>query len=135
MSCAWNENTELRNCPVEKSIFYPLKLYKLRWSIETNYYEQKLFWSLNKYMIRKHVEIERLLNIINSAHSMAKILPYMDNMFYKYKNISTQECRYMIGEESRKETFFAGLARYTQTTKILGLLWASWKLWAGQINL
>lgn len=117
MSCAWNENSELRNCPVEEAVFYPLKLYKLRWSIETNYYEQKTFWSLNKYMIRKHVGIERLLNIINSAHSMAKILPYMDNMFCKYKNISTQECRYMIGEEIRKEMFFAGLARYAQTAK------------------
>ena len=32
---------------------YPLKLYKLRWAIETNYYEQKTFWSLNAYRIRR----------------------------------------------------------------------------------
>lgn len=107
-------------------VFYPLKLYKLRWSIETNYYEQKTFWSLSKYMVRKQVGIERLLNIINSAHSMAKILPYMGSMFYKYRNISTQECRYMIGEEIRKEMFFASLAHYVQTAKnsrvIMGFL-------------
>ena len=26
MSCAWLENSELRNCPVEEALFYPLKL-------------------------------------------------------------------------------------------------------------
>lgn len=135
MSCTWNKNTKLRNCTVEESIFYPLKLYKLRWSIETNYYEQKIFCSLNKYMIRKHVVIERLLNIIHSAHSMAKVLPYMDNMFYKYKNFSTQECRYMIGDEIRKEMFFAVLVHYAQIAQNLGLLCGSWKLWAGQTSL
>lgn len=33
-------------------------------------------------MVRKHIGIERLLNMINIAHSMTKILPYIDNMFY-----------------------------------------------------
>ena len=60
MSCAWHENSELRNCPAEEAFLYPLKLYKLRWSIETNYYEQKTFWSIDKYMVRKHIGIERL---------------------------------------------------------------------------
>ena len=41
MSCAWLENSELRNCPVEEAFFYNLKCYKHGWSIETNNYEHK----------------------------------------------------------------------------------------------
>lgn len=37
--------------------YYPLKLYKLRWAIETNYYEQKTFWSLNAYRIRHQMAL------------------------------------------------------------------------------
>ena len=98
MSCAWLENSELRNCPAEEAFFYPLKLYKLSWSIETNYYEHKTSWSIDKYMVRKHIGIERLLTMINIAHSMTKILPYIDNMFYEYRNMSAQEFRHKLNE-------------------------------------
>ena len=46
MSCAWQKRKILRDAPAEGMDYYPLKLYKLRWAIETNYYEQKTFWSL-----------------------------------------------------------------------------------------
>ena len=118
MSCAWLENSELRNCPVEEAFFYPLKLYKLRWSIETNYYEHKTSWSIDKYMVRKHIGIERLLNIINIAHSMTKILPYIDNMFCEYRNMSAQEFRHKLNELINKEIFFGSLADCAQTAKI-----------------
>ena len=114
MSCAWLENSELRNCPVEEAFFYPLKLYKLRWSIETNYYEHKTFWSIDKYMVRKHIGIERLLNMINIAHSMTKILPYIDNMFYEYRNMSAQEFRHKLNELINKEIFFGSLGTISQ---------------------
>ena len=117
MSCAWLENSELRNCPVEEAFFYPLKLYKLRWSIETNYYEHKTFWSIDKYMVRKHIGIERLLNMINIAHSMTKILLYIDSMFYKYRNMSAQECRHKLRALINKEIFLASLADCVQTAK------------------
>ena len=65
---------------------------------ETNYYEHKTFWSIDKYMVRKHIGIERLLNMINIAHSMTKILPYIDNMFYEYRNMSAQEFRHKLTE-------------------------------------
>ena len=94
-----------------------MKLYKLRWSIETNYYEQKTFWSVDKYMVRPHVGIERLLNMMNVAHSMTKILPYTDNMFYEYRNMSAQECRHKLRELISKEIFFASLASCAQTAK------------------
>ena len=106
MSCAWLENSELRNCPVEEAFFYPLKLYKLRWSIETNYYEHKTFWSIDKYMVRKHIGIEHFLTMINISHAMTKILPYIDNMFYEYRNMSAQEFRHKLNELINKEIFF-----------------------------
>lgn len=39
MSCAWQERQILRDAPAEGMTYYPLKLYKMRWAIETNYYE------------------------------------------------------------------------------------------------
>ena len=131
MSCAWLENSELRNCPVEEAFFYPLKLYKLRWSIETNYYEHKTFWSIDKYMVRKHIGIERLLNIINIAHSMTKILPYIDNMFYEYRNMSAQEFRHKLNELINKEIFLAVWLIVPKLPKIPISSWSSWQLWVG----
>ena len=84
---------------------------------ETNYYEHKTFWSIDKYMVRKHIGIERLLNMINIAHSMTKILPYMDNMFYEYRNMSAQEFRHKLNELINKEIFFGSLADCAQTAK------------------
>lgn len=56
--------------------FYPLRLYKLRWDIETNYYEQKMFWGLGSYKVRSKTGIEHMLNLTNAAHALVKILPY-----------------------------------------------------------
>ena len=41
MSIAWQENKGLRNTSSKHMAIYPLKLYKLRWGIETNYYERR----------------------------------------------------------------------------------------------
>ena len=49
-------------------------------------------------MVRKHIGIERLLNMINIAHSMTKILPHIDNMFYEYRNMGAQEFRHKLNE-------------------------------------
>ena len=57
-------------------------------------------------MVRKHIGIERLLNMINIAHSMTKILPYIDNMFYEYRNMSAQEFRHKLNELINQEIFF-----------------------------
>ena len=68
-------------------------------------------------MVRKHIGIERLLNMINIAHSMTKILPYTDSMFYEYRDMSAQECRHKLRELINKEIFFASLASCAQTAK------------------
>ena len=43
MSVAWQESRALHGASSKAMTFYPLRLYKLRWGIETNYYEQKMF--------------------------------------------------------------------------------------------
>ena len=43
MSIAWQENKTLRNISSKYMAINPLKLYKLRWGIETNYSSLQLF--------------------------------------------------------------------------------------------
>ena len=76
-------------------------------------------------MVRKHIGIERLLNMINIAHSMTKILPYIDYMFCEYRNMSAQECRLKLRELISKEIFFGSLASCAQTAKIPSSSWSS----------
>ena len=57
------------------------------------------------------------VNMINIAHSMTKILPYIDNMFYEYRNMSAQEFRHKLNELINKEIFFGSLADCAQTAK------------------
>ena len=98
---------------------------------ETNYYEHKTFWSIDKYMVRKHIGIERLLNMVNIAHSMTKILPYIDNMFYEYRNMSAQEFRHKLNELINKEIFLAVWLIVPKLPKIPISSWSSWQLWVG----
>ena len=86
MSIAWQENKGLRNTSSKHMAIYPLKLYKLRWGIETNYYEQKMFWELGSYKVRTKTAIEHLLNLTNSGHALMKILPYEDERLNTYRD-------------------------------------------------
>ena len=97
--------------------YYPLKLYKLRWAIETNYYEQKTFWSLNAYRIRRQNSIEHMVNWVNLIHSSLKMLPCLDEHFAKYQNASPQELRSHIIWQIQREIFFGTLVAKAQTTK------------------
>ena len=82
-------------------------------------------------MVRKHIWIERPLNIINIAHSMTKILPYIDNMFYEYRNMSAQEFRHKLNELINKEIFLAVWLIVPKLPKIPISSWSSWQLWVG----
>ena len=97
--------------------YYPLKLYKLRWAIETNYYEQKSFWPLNAYRIRRQNGIEHMVNLVNLVHSSLKMLPYLDEQFSKYQNVSPQELRSHISWQIQREIFFGTLVAKAQTAK------------------
>ena len=85
--------------------FYPLKLYKLRWGIETNYYEQKMFWELGSYKVRMKTAIEHLLNLTNAGHALMKILPYEDEKLRTYRDKSPQELQHALNQKIHKEVF------------------------------
>ena len=117
MSCAWQERKTLRDASADGIEYYPLKLYKLRWTIETNYYEQKTFWSLNAYRIRRQTGIEHMVNLVNLVHSSLKMPPYLDEHFAKYKNASPQELRNHLSWQIQREIFFDTLVSKAQTAK------------------
>lgn len=56
----------------------PLRLYSIRWNIETNYYEQKTFWNLGNYRVCKENGILHMLNFLNRLHALMKLLPYSE---------------------------------------------------------
>ena len=96
--------------------FYPLRLYKLRWGIETNYYEQKMFWELGNYKVRSKTSSEHMLNLTNAAHALVKILPYRDEQWQAYQDRSPQELRHELSQQIRKEVFFATLVSKAQSS-------------------
>ena len=116
MSIAWQESKILRDTSSKLMTFYPLKLYKLRWGIETNYYEQKMFWELGSYKVRTKTAIEHLLNLTNAGHALMKILPYEDEQLSAYRNKSPQELRHALSQQIHKEVFFATLVSKAQSS-------------------
>ena len=61
--------------------YIPLFLYSFRWNIEVSYYEQKSFWSLCAYMVRRRRGIEMLVNLVNISYCAMKLLPYMEEIW------------------------------------------------------
>ena len=116
MSIAWQENKTFRDTSSKLMTFYPLKLYKLRWGIETNYYEQKMFWELGSYKVRTKTAIEHLLNLTNAGHALMKILPYEDERLSAYQDKSPQELRHALSQQIHKEVFFATLVSKAQSS-------------------
>ena len=78
-------------------MFYPLRLYGFRWHIETNYYEQKMFWSLKEYRLRSRSGSEHLVNLVNIAHASMRILPYSMPKLEALRGKSAQEVRFILG--------------------------------------
>ena len=117
MSCAWQETRGLRQTGAGDVMFYPLRLYGFRWHIETNYYEQKMFWSLKEYRLRSRNGIEHLVNLVNIAHASMRILPYSMPKLEALRGKSAQEVRFVLGKLTQREVFFAKLAREAQTDK------------------
>ena len=116
ISIAWQESKALRDTSSRLMTFYPLKLYKLRWGIETNYYEQKMFWKLGSYKVRTKTAIEHLLNLTNAGHALMKILPYEDEKLSAYQDKSPQELRHALSQQIHKEVSFAILVSKAQSS-------------------
>jgi len=105
MSIAWQKSRAPHGASSKAMMFYPLRLYKLRWGIETNYYEQKMFWELGSYKVRTKTGIEYMLNLTNAAHVLMKILPYEDKRLQAYQDKSPQELRHELSQQIQKEVF------------------------------
>ncbi|MEG2057902.1 MAG: hypothetical protein RRZ84_08345, partial [Romboutsia sp.] len=101
----------------EKQTLYDV--YKMRWSIEVMFYQQKLFWSFGSYMVRSKVSIEKYINIIGVAYSSMILLPFISCIFQDYKFCSPQEVKNVIGEAIREELFFSNLLKIEQIKKNL----------------
>ena len=107
MFCAWQEKSPLNQTGNKWMQYVPLFLYGFRWNIEVSYYEQKTFWSLCSYMIRRRKGIEMLVNLINISYCAMKILPYQDAAFSEYQNKSVQEFRFALSSQIREQVFYA----------------------------
>lgn len=110
-ACAWFEDAPINQTGWNWKEYAPLFLYKIRWSIEVSYYEQKSFWSLCSYMVRHLQGIEMLVNLINLAYSATKLLPYVDTNFSVYQTQSSQEFRFTLSEQIREQVIFSNFAQ------------------------
>ena len=115
MSCAWREKATLKDVGSKDMKYFPMRLYDMRWNIEVGYYEQKTFWDLSRYMVRSKKGIERMLNLINIAHSAMKILPHRYTCWKEFSDQSPQELRFVISEQIRRQVFFATLREKAET--------------------
>lgn len=99
---------------LEKSIY---NIYKIRWNIETIFYQQKTFWSLGNYMVRSKEAINKYVNLLGVAYSLTILLPFISSNLYKYKFQSPQEVKYHLSECIYKEFIFSKLLKTLQLDK------------------
>ena len=117
MNCSWQDNFLVRNMDRTNIEYSLLSLYRVRWNIEVSYYEQKTFWSLEKYMVSGSNSIKLLINLINVAYSAMKILPYYDSKFSEFINDTPQELRMFISEKISNQIFFSILGQKAKQLK------------------
>ena len=58
-----------------------------------------------------------MVNLVNLVHSSLKMLPYLDEHFAKYQNVSPQELRSRISWQIQRDIFFGTLVSKAQTAK------------------
>lgn len=101
--CAWQEKAPLNQTGMDWMLYVPLFLYQFRWNIEVSYYEQKKFWSLERYMLRSRIGIERMINLITILYSGMKLLPYLEEDFFEYQTESVQDFRWYLSKRIREQ--------------------------------
>jgi len=113
--CAWQEKSPLNRTGNDWMQYIPLFLYSFRWNIEVSYYEQKTFWSLCGYMVRSRKGIEMMFNLINISYCAMKLLPYKEETFSQYRNVSVQEFRFALSGQIRQQIFYVNLVQNIET--------------------
>lgn len=58
------EGQPLNISPKNTSVKGVFNIYKMRWTIEVMFYQQKTFWSFGNYMVRSQTAIEKYINLI-----------------------------------------------------------------------
>ena len=99
-------------------VFLPLTIYSLHWNIEVSFYEMKKFWSLEDYMLRSKIGIERLTNLLMIVYSLMTLLPFYDSLFFPLADKSPQETRFLIDRQIQQELFFATFEIQPTSSKI-----------------
>ena len=61
--------------------------------------------------------IERMLNLVNIAHSAMKILPHHNACWKEFHDQSTQELRFFISEQISRQVFFDTLRAKVETMR------------------
>lgn len=82
-----------------------MKQYRLRWRIETYFYEQKTFWHFGEYQVRRFSEIEGFHFLVNQVYTWMIVLPLKAPQFKSWQSLSLRECRSRIGQQIQAETF------------------------------
>ena len=113
--CAWQEVEPLNQTGRNWMLYVPLFLYRFRWNIEVSYYEQKKFWSFERYMLRSRIGIERMLNLITILYSAMKLLPYLENDFSEYQTESVQEFRWYLSKQIREQLIIQSFVKTLET--------------------
>ena len=85
----------------------PLLIYKRRWAIETVYFEQKKYWGLQNYMLRRENGFTSLVNLNNTLYALTSMLPYLDKTFAYLASLSMQERRSALGSAFYKDLIFS----------------------------
>jgi hypothetical protein len=97
---------------------FPLFFYSFRWNIEVLFYEFKTFWSFGNYMLRSKKGIENFINIISLSYTCAKLIPFADEFFSDFSDVSTQTTKCAFAEAIRKELFFTQFVDFIETHHI-----------------
>ena len=113
--CAWQEVEPLNQTGRDWMLYVPLFLYRFRWNIEVSYYEQKKFWSFERYMLRSRIGIERMLNLITVLYSAMKLLPYREKDFSEYQTESVQDFRWYLSKKIREQLIIQSFIKTLET--------------------
>lgn len=113
-SFADQEMTKPLKSPCTKGTF---SIYRMRWSIEVMFYQQKTFWSFGNYMVRSQSAIEKYVNLVGVTYSLVTLLPFLHTEFKDYQFQSIQDIKYSLSEKLTKELIFSNLLETLQLRK------------------
>lgn len=54
-------------------------------------------------------------NLINISYCAMKLLPYKEETFSQYRNVSVQEFRFALSEQIRQQIFYVNLVKNIET--------------------